>query len=345
MTTKVALTEDQFSTSAIRFGKIESRIISGGIKVNGVLDVPPQNLVSVSAPLGGFVKNTVLLQGMKVQKGEVLVSLEGPEYIQLQQDYLTNKSQLDFMQLEYQRQQDLAKENVNAVKTLQQARSNFLTTKAKLEGSRAMLKMIGLDPMELENGSIQSIIKIFSPISGFITQVNINLGMHVNPTDVMFRIIDTDHLHAEAQVFEKDISRLKVGQKVRVILSNDPRERLATVYLIGKEITADRTVRVHCHFEEEDPTLIPGMYFSAVIEVANRAVPSLPDEAMVTFEGKKYIFISTGKLSFEMREVKTGASESGFTEVILPESVAADSTKVVTFGTYDLLSKLKNNEQ
>ncbi len=340
---EVVLNEEQFTSANIRLGQVEQRSINGTIRANGMLDVPPQNLVTVSAPLGGFVKNTDLLQGMKVQKGQVIVTLEHPDYIQIQQDYLDLNSQLEFQQLEYQRQEALAVENVNAAKALQLARSHYLSTKAKVQGLRAKLRLINIDPSLLEKGVISSTIRLYAPISGYITQVNINIGMHVNPADVMFRIIDNSHLHAEAQVFEKDITKLKVGQKVRFVLSKDSRERTAKVYLVGKEITPERTVRVHCHLDQEDPTLIPGMYFNAFIETDNQTVTALPENAVVNFGSKDYVFVVKNEAlrQYEMTEVKKGNSESNYVEVTLPDGLPL-STRIVVSGAYELLGFLKN---
>ena len=343
---EVVLTEEQFKTTALLLGRVEQRNISGTIRANGMLDVPPQNLVTISAPLGGFVKTTELLQGMKVKKGQVIVTLEHPDYIQLQQDYLESKSQLDFLQLEYQRQEELAKENVNAAKSLQQSRSNYFGTKARVLGLLAKLKFINIDPAELEKGVISSSINLYAPISGYVTQVNVNIGMHVNAVDVMFRIMDNNHLHAEAQVFEKDIPKLKIGQHVRLTLSNDSRERTAKVYLIGKEITPERTVRVHCHLDQEDPSLIPGLYFSALIETDNQMVNALPENAVVNFEGKDFIFILKNEAlhQYQMTEIKKGSAESGFVEISLPASFPVQ-THVVVKGAYELLSFLKNTSE
>src|SRR5882762_1346506 len=340
---EVVLNEEQFKNASIRLGKVEQRSINGTIKANGMLDVPPQNLVTVSAPLGGFVKNTDLLQGMKVQKGQVIVTLEHPDYIQIQQDYLDFASQLEYQQLEYQRQEALARENVNAAKALQLARANYFSTKAKVQGLQARLMLINIDPAQLEKGVISSTIHLYAPISGYITQVNVNIGMHVNPADIMFRIIDNAHLHAEAQVFEKDITKLKIGQKVRFTLSKDSRERTAKVYLVGKEITAERTVRVHCHLDEEDPSLIPGMYFNAFIETDSQTVPALPESAVVNFGGNDYVFIVKNEAlrQYEMTEIKKGNSESSYVEVILPDGLPS-STEIVVGGAYELLGFLKN---
>jgi cobalt-zinc-cadmium efflux system membrane fusion protein len=341
---EVTLTAEQVKILDLSLGKIEKRQISNVIKVNGMLDVPPQNMVTISAPLGGFIKYTELLQGMRVKKGQVLATMEDPAYIQLQQDYIDSKSQLEFLELEYNRQQQLAAENVNAAKTLQQSKSNYLSTKAKVEGLRARLELIHLSPQEIEKGEIKSSISVLSPISGYVTQVHVNIGMYVQPADVMFKIVDTEHLHAEAQVFEKDLSKLKVGQHVLINLTNESTPRHANVYLIGKEISDERTVRVHCHLNKEDPNLIPGMYFSALIEIGEEAVNTVPENAVVSFEGTDYLFFSKGNNNFGWVEVKTGAIENGYSEVILPEGFDMNAS-IVVHGAYALLSKVKNVEE
>jgi membrane fusion protein, heavy metal efflux system len=341
---EVTLTDQQLKILNITLGKIEKRVLSSTVKVNGMLDVPPQNLVTISAPLGGFIKHTELLQGMKVKKGELIAVMEHPDYIQLQQDYLDSKNQLEYLELEYKRQQELATENVNSAKALQLSKSTYLSMKAKTEGLRSKLKLINILPSDIENGEIKNTVSIVSPITGFVMQVNVNIGMYVNPTDVMFKIVDTDHLHAEAQVFERDLAKLKVGQRVLINLTNETVPRIAKVYLIGKEISTERTVRVHCHLEKEDPNLIPGMYFSALIEMGNNPVNALPENAVVSFEGKEYLFTSKNKNTFNMVEIKTGVTESGYTEIMLPDGFDITAS-IVTNGTYALISKLKNAEE
>ncbi|MGE0588765.1 MAG: efflux RND transporter periplasmic adaptor subunit [Cyclobacteriaceae bacterium] len=345
-TNNVRLTEAQAKTVNLQLGKIEPRTLSNTIKANGQLDVPPQNMVTVSATLGGFVKQTSLLQGMHVKKGQVIATMEHPDYIQLQQDYLESKSKLDFYKAELTRQEELAKENINATKTLQEAQSNFQGTKAKVDGLQSKLKLININADDLEKGSIRNTINIYAPIDGYVTQVHVNIGMYVNPADVLFKIVDTKHLHAEVFVFEKDVLKIKIGQKIRLQLANESNERIANVYLIGREISSERTVSVHGHLEKEDDSLLPGMYFSALFESGENEVPSLPEDAIVTFEGKEYIFIARDavKREYEMIEISKGMCESGYCEVTLPNGSDA-SSEIVTHGSYDLLSYLKNKEE
>jgi cobalt-zinc-cadmium efflux system membrane fusion protein len=328
-------------------------------------------MVSVSVPLGGFLKSTPLLQGVHVRKGQQIAVIENPDYIQIQQDYLEAGTQYEFSKNDYDRQQQLAAENVNAQKTLQQARATFQIWQAKKNGLHAKLKLLNIDIAALEKGEITSTAGVYAPINGFVTEVNVNIGKFVNPTDVLFKIVDTEHLHAELTVFEKDVPRIRTGQKVRFTLANESRERTATVYLIGREIGTDRTIRIHCHIDREDKNLLPGMYLKAIIEAGATDVAALPDDAIVDYQGKKYIFIPVdapaahpaadttasqshvGKAEqqedgadshFKMIEIQTGNSEMGYTEVILPADVPAH-TAVVVRGAYAILSKIMNSEE
>jgi len=342
---QVELSAAQEKAIGLQLGHVEMKDLSGAVKANGMLDVPPQNLVSVSAPMAGVVKSTELLQGMRVQKGQVLVTMQHADYIQLQQEFLEVKSQQDYLKAEFERQQELSKDNVNSVKVLQRSKSDYETGLARYAGLRAKLQLLGIDADKLNEKNIQSGISIVSPISGFVTHVNVNIGKFVNPTDVMFTIVDTDHLHAELTVFEKDVQRIRVGQKVRFTLANEQKPRMATVYLVGREIGPDRTVRIHCHLDTEDSNLLPGMYLSAFVEAGAQHVPALPEEAVVNYDGKNYVFVPAEKGGlFRMVKVVTGVTDLGYTEIHFNDRLKPQ-TKVVVSGAYDLLSQLKNSEE
>ncbi|KAB2918561.1 MAG: efflux RND transporter periplasmic adaptor subunit [Bacteroidetes bacterium] len=349
----IELTAEQVKNAGIVLGSIEMRQLSGTIKATGVLDVPPQNLVSVTVTLGGFLQHTELLQGMQVSKGQVIATLKSNEYIQLQQDYIENRSRLEFLEAEYKRQELLAKDNVNALKTLQQSKADYEGTKAKAQGLRAKLQMAGAPLQQIEKGDISAVLNITSPISGYVTQVNVSLGAFISPGVEMFRIIDTKHLHAEIRVFERDLSKIKLGNLVHFSIAHETTDRKAHVYLIGREIEQDRTVRIHCHLDKEDPELLPGMFITATVETQSGTLPSLPNEAVVAYENKKYIFAFEGTKKegdaemneYAMIEVTSGLSENGFTEVQLPTKTDMKELKVVTKGAYALLAKQFNSEE
>jgi cobalt-zinc-cadmium efflux system membrane fusion protein len=342
--TELTLSIEQAQLIDLKTAPPQLRALSNIIKANGKLDVPPQQLISISVPFGGFLKSTDLLQGMRVSKGELIAVIENTEFIQMQQDYFEAKSQLDYARAEYDRQQELAKENINAQKALQQAKANYLTLLGKTNGLKAKLKLINIDATNVEKGDIQPGINIYSPINGYVTQVNANIGSFLNPHDVLFRIVDTEHLHAELTVFERDVPKLKIGQTVLFTLANENTERGATIHLIGREISADRTVQVHCHLDKEDKDLLPGMYLSAIVETGSNKVWSVSDTAIVAFEGKNFVFVETAKNTYRMVEAKTGTSEAGYTELEMLNGISA-SSKIVSRGAYSLLSKLKNSEE
>ena len=340
----ITLTDTQYKAAAISLGKIERKPMGTTLQVNGILDVPPQNLITIAAPMGGFVKSTKLLQGMKVNKGELLVTLENQDYIQLQQDYLDNVSKLEFSEAEYKRQQELAKENVNALKALQQAKANYQSLRAHVKGMEAKLAMINISLSSLEEGNIQPTINLYSPIQGYVTVVNVNIGQYVNATDVMFKIVNIEHLHAELQVYEKDVNRLVIGQKVTFQLANEDNIRTASVYLIGKEISPERTVRVHCHLDKEDEHLLPGMYVTASIETTLHETDVLPTRAVVNFQGEDFIFAATpDKVKFESIPIRTGNSTDEYTEVQLPPNFDK-SRGIVIKGAFELLGLFKNTQ-
>ena len=342
----VSLSPEQYKVADIRLGAIEMKELSGTTKVNGVLDLPPKSLVSISTPLEGILKDTEMLQGMHVKKGTLVAVMQNPEFIQMQQDYLDYKSQLQFLKLELDRQEELAKENVNSKKALQKASSEYHSVSARLLGQKTKLSLLDISFSELEKGNLKKTFNLYAPISGYVTQVNTNIGAFASTTDVLFQIADTEHLHAELTVFEKDVPKLKIGQKVRFTLANEQTERMATVFLIGREISKERTVQIHCHLDKEDTQLIPGMFLKAYVESGANKVAALPDQAIVEFEGKKYVFIELGlegnSHQFKMIEVKIEVAENGYTQVSSAESLTA--AKIVVKGAYDLLSQVKNAE-
>lgn len=357
----VELSEAQYKTAAIALDKVAMKNLSASIQVSGMLDIPPQNLVSVSALMGGFIKSTDLLQGMKVHKGQVIASIQNPDFIQIQQDFLDNQSKLKFAEQEYKRQEELAKENVAAQKTMQQSLAEYQSLKATHSGLLEKLSILGITPASLEQGNIRSTVNIVAPISGYVTTVNVNIGKFVNPQDVICEIVDPEHMHVELTVFEKDLSKIKIGQKIRFVLINESdKERTAKVYLINHKISEDRTVRIHAHMDKEDASLIPFMYLKAYIETGAQALTALPDEAIVSSGGKYYIFKDAkghaeptgGDLkhheeaySFQAIEVGKGISQNGYTEVSLPEGFDLQNTEIVTKGAYALLSKMNNSEE
>lgn len=339
----ITMSRDQQAAVGITLGKIVRERVSLRVRATGKLDVPPQNLVTIAAPMGGFVVSTSLLQGMKVKKGQVVATLKHQDYIQLQQDYLNNLSQLEFLENDYKRQLELSKDNINAQKTLQQAKSTYASMQAIVQGLEAKLKMINIAPTSLRDQGIRSTINLYSPIDGYVTDVRINVGKYVDAASELVTIVDMQHVHVELAVYEKDINRLHPGQRVQFYLVNDTTMHKAFIHLIGKEISADRTVRVHCHLEQEDERLMPGMFVTADIEADAQKVDVLPTSAIANYQGEYYIFIADSDTTFRPVMIKTGVEVNGKTRVEIADTIR--NRDVVITGTFQLLGLFKNTDE
>ncbi len=339
----VALTDAQLKNAGVQTGKLSEQSILSILRVSGMIDVPPQNMVSISVPLGGYLKSTKLLPGMHVRKGESIAIIEDQQYIQLQQDYLTAKAKLVFAKQEHERQKELNQSKASSDKVYQQSLADYTSLEILVKSFAEKLKLIGFNPSTRNVNNISKSISIPSPINGFVSKVNVNIGKYVTPADVLFEIVNPSDIHLVLMIFEKDINKLFIGQKLIAYSNSNPEKKYpCEIILIGKDFSNDRSVEVHCHFEKYDKTLIPGMYMNAEIEVKSNNSLVLPSDAIVTYENKQFVFIEKGKQQYEMTEIKTGNSENGFTEIIIDDKNA--NQIFVSKGAYSLLMKLKNTD-
>lgn len=337
----VTLSDAQHKNAGIELGKIEQKSISSVLKVNGRIDVPPQNIISVSVPMGGYLKYTKLLPGMHLSKGEVIAVMEDQQYIQLQQDYLTAKARLNFTANEYLRQKELNQSKASSDKVFQQTEVDYTTEKINVKSLAERLELIGINPNKLDENTISKSINIYSPIDGYVSTVNVNIGKFTQPSEVLFELINPADIHLALTIFEKDLSKLSIGQKLFAYTNSQPdKKHECEIILIGKNLSAERSTEVHSHFEDYDKGLVPGMYMNAEIEIKKTNVYALPDEAIVRFENNQYIFLSETETKFTIQEVKTGDSENGFIEIISGADLVGK--KIVVKGAYNLLMTMKN---
>lgn len=336
----VTLSADQLKTANITLGTTQKMSMHKVLKVNGVIDVPPSNIVSISIPMGGYLKKTSLIPGMLVKKGAILAVLEDPSYIQLQQDFLTAKSRLEYLDADYIRQKGLNETKATSDKIFQLAKSDFESQKYLVKSLSEKLKMIGLNPAVLNENSISRSINFYAPINGYITKVNVNIGKYITPTDVLFEIIDPSDLHLRLTVFENDAPNLKIGNKVVFYTNSDVSKKYtAAVAAITPNINEERTTDVHCHLENEKANLYPGTFANAEIELGNAKLNALPEDAIVKWENKPFVFIKKDNNTFKLVPVELGVVTNGFVEI----KTDLGLQEVVVKNAYTILMKLKNS--
>lgn len=339
------LSKVQFEYSDMKLGKLEMHDFHETVKANGTMDVPPQNRVSVMAYFGGYVKDMQILPGEQVEKGQSLFTLENPDYVQLQQEYLEANGQLAYLKSDYKRQKNLAQDNVTSQKNYLKAEADYNVTQARFKSLQHQLTLMGLDPNAITLDNIRTTIVIKSPISGYVTQVNINKGSYLTSQDVAISLIDIEHMHLELDVFENDLAQIAVGQSIQFKIQNNSRIYQAEVYLINKSVDPEkRTIRVHGHIVDDKNTNLfaPGMYIEAEISSAGETQLSLPENALVEADGKHFVLAlnsaSNNGFSFSKKEVQTGISSKGFIAITNPQDFA-DSTEFLVSGAFNLLTE------
>ena len=342
---QVTLTDLQIKNSGIETSTLSNLDIAHKILLTGQVDVPPQGMARVSAPSGGYVKVSNFMPGNFVSKGPTLAILENPELVQLQQDYLLAKSNLQYAKQDYSRQKDLNANKASSDKVTQKAFNESQNQNIMMKGMAQKLTAVGVNPGSLNANTIRRTFAVKSPISGYISTVNVNIGQYVSPVDKMFEIVNTGDLHLALKVFEKDLNKIKTGQKVFAFTNQNPTKKYeARVFIIGKDFSADRSVLVHCHFVDDSLALLPGTFMNAEMEADSEEGIVIPDDAIITWEEKQYVFEEIQPKTYKMFPVEIGNSENGFTQLL---NVKEENTKkkFVTKGAYQLLMALKNVEE
>jgi cobalt-zinc-cadmium efflux system membrane fusion protein len=346
----VELRADQIKLAQIELGAVEMHSLGNILKVNGIVSVAPQNQATVSMPLGGFIKSTTLLPGDAVAKGQTLAVIVNQDFVDIQQNYLEAKNRLVFAEAEYKRHTALFKDDVYSEMNVQQVTVEYKNLKALIKSLEQKLFLIGVSPDQLSEDNISNTVNLVSPIRGYIKSVNINIGKYVSPTDVLFEIVNTDHLLLELTLFEKDADKVATGEKIRFYINNETEEHEALIMQTGKSVGADKTFSVYAQVTSTCKNVLPGMYVNAYIQESGNQVTALSSESIVSFDDKEYIFVyekekeEAGKpfTEYRMIEIKKGASGGGFTEIKLPEGFNITTARIVTKGAYTLLSAKKN---
>jgi len=369
---EVALTEAQFKTVGIEYGTIENKNLNKVIKANGFTAVPPQNAANISTLIGGTVKDIFVLEGTFVNKGKVLATIQNLEVVEMKEDYNAAIANIEYLQLEYNRQKTLSDENVNPRKILQEVKAKLAVERARAQAAKNKLNTLNMST----NGS-SALIPIVAPISGYVGKINITKGAFAETGTVLFEVIDNSQMHLDLNVYEKDLASISVGQEVDFVLTNQSNKSIkGKIFGINKSFSNEsKTIAVHAKINPSDTKgLISGMYVSANININNATVQALPKDAIVKNGDKYFIFIQeehqeeTAKaepkddghnhaegeehhddenetpthkeVHFEAIEVIPGTTDLGYTEVNFVSEIPADA-KIVVKGAFYLLSAMK----
>jgi len=337
---KVALKLNQLEIMGIELGNLSQLNLGASLKVNGQLELPPQNMASVSAIIGGRVQSVSVVEGDFVKKGQVIATLNNPEFISMQRAYLAAKSNLTYLEKDYVRKKELEKEGITSARAFQESEAAYFNAKADLNAAKATLNLLGVNTAQVDKGVISASIPVVAPIQGYIQKIEINIGKSVAPEQEMFEIVDNNFLHLGLNVFEKDIEKLGMGQKIAFTLSTRPNKIYeAEIFALGKAFDLDtRSVKVHAKIIGTHEGLLTGMFVEARIATDSKMVDALPDEAFVNEKGLDYVFVQREKdkedIVLEKIQVIKGVSDLGFSEVMFTNPITKNDLIVIKSAYY-----------
>ena len=287
------LTDEQMKAVGIEIGSIEQKQLSATLKANGALRVPNSNKANATSLFGGVIKSLNVEIGDFVRKGQVIATISNPQFIQLQEEYLSINSRIEFAEQEFVRQRELNDGNVGAKKNLQSATTELNTLRTRKSSLNQQIQMMGINPASLSNSSLKSSLVVTSPISGTISNVFAKIGSYVDVSSPIAEIIENTALHLDLQVYEKDIPLIKIGQKIDFVVTNNPNKTYsAEVYSIGSSFSGEsKTIAVHSKITGDKAGLIDGMSITGTVSSDDVLSTAVPNDAIVNSDGKYYIFL------------------------------------------------------
>jgi cobalt-zinc-cadmium efflux system membrane fusion protein len=370
--TIASLTTEQIKTVGITYGTVEMKELTATIKANGNLKVPNNSKGNATSLYGGVIKSLNVQIGSFVRKGQVIATIANPQFIQLQEEYLTAASKITFAEQELARQKELNEGNAGAKKNLQSATAELSSLRTRRASLQQQIQLMGINPNTVSNSNLKSALVVTSPISGTVSNVFAKIGSYVDVSSPVAEIVDNGSLHLDLNVFEKDLPMLKVGQIIHFTLTNNPTtEYDAVVYSIGTAFENEsKTIPVHCTVKGNKTGLIDGMNITGIVSLNNVTTPAVPTTAIVEADSKFYIFVITNKepeehheegeethdhkeaekdkeaeptntTNFEKIEVVKGVTNMGYTAVTFVTDIPAGA-KIVTKGAFFINAKLSN---
>ena len=337
----IELSDSQVKNAGLVTGNPEEKNVKGILELQGTVTVPPKSVVSVSIPLGGYIKKTDLMAGMHVRKGQLLAVVEDMQYIQLQQDYLTAKEKYQLSQSEYNRQKELNAKKASSDKLFEQTVAEMQTQRIYMASLAQKLSLSGINVKTLSASNISKTVSVLSPINGLVSKVNVNVGKYISPTDMLFELMETSDVVLVMNAFEKDVHLLSVGQTVSVFTNADPSKKYtAKIAYINQSLNGDRAAEVVCKLNIYNNALIPGLFINAEAEFENEKALTVPEDAIVKWQNKFYVFSNTENQKYKMIPVETGSSSNGYRQI--KSSFIDKSSKIVVKNAYTLLMTFMN---
>ena len=360
----IPLTAKQVSTVDLKMGEAVEREMDATIDAKGSLVLRAQAMGDVASLMGGIVKSISVKEGQFVHKGQLVATVENTDVVSLQREYYSAAKECELARIDMERQKLLAHNGAGIKRSLQQAQKDYHVAHANMLGIGRQLAQMGISTAAVAKGKFTTAFPLRAPISGVVSEMTASLGSYADMQTPLMKIRNTQAVECDLNVFEKDLAKIKVGNRVTMSLTNQPGVKLSgTIYGMNQYFN-DNTKAVAVHVKLDAASvksylhsssgnthggkLFAGMYVSGKIATGSQQCLALPSQAIVNSDGKQYVFAlngapSKGNYSFSRHEVTTGASDGKYTEVKLCDHLlkgkdGAAGKKIVTGNAYYLAS-------
>lgn len=293
--------------SRLLFETAHVETVESRLSAPAVVEADPQRFARVFPPVAGRLVKLHVQLGDRVERGQLLASLNSPDFFAAQNDYLKAKNAVQLTSRALKRQQELQEKKIAAQKDVEQATSDYQSAKSDLESATGKLLALGFNPDADKPGQP---LQVASPLAGRVVDMASAHGEFRNDaTAPLMTVADLSTVWLTASVQEKDLRHLRAGQQIQASLVAYPGEVFTgEVLFIGDLIDPDlRTIKVRIAFANPDGRLKPGMFATVTFLGFPESRVSVPNAAIVQIGSAAFVFEQTKPWTLQPREVSLGA--------------------------------------
>ncbi len=307
---EIVLSGNQVKSSNLIVGKLKKAPLDKKLTVFGELAVAPEDKAELHLVHHAFIEGTKILPGETVQKGQVLATYSHPDILTLQSDYLASVNNLKQLEADYTRKKSLSENQSISVKSLQEAEARYFEEKVSMDSKKSLLHKLGINIASLQKGTSQDVLSLRAPFNGTITEVNISAGMLVEPSSSLFELVNLEEMHLEFNVFPKDVSQLKEGQKVTFRLPEGNQWYESSLHFINKKVT-NNSVLAHADLPES-VNLPLGAQLEAQVHISTDSLLLMPKKGVIRKGAQIFVFEEAANGGYQKIEVQVKEENEEF---------------------------------
>jgi membrane fusion protein, heavy metal efflux system len=289
------------------------------LQLQGEIQINQDRLAHVVPRLAGVVIASVKNLGDEVKKGELLAVLESQTLADLKSEHLATKTRLELAQSTFDRERRLWEEKISAQQDYLASRHALVEVQIAHRNAEQKLLALGLTHAAVMRGDPDNFTRyeIRAPIKGVVTEKHLAIGEAVKDDASIFTIADLSTVWTEMTIYPKDLSSVKLGQKVTVRASALNTEAEGRVSYVGSLIGEQtRSAKARVTLQNPDRSWRPGLFVTVDLVQDETEVPvAVSVEAIQTYRDWKVVFGRFGEF-FEVRPVELGRSDGKWVEIV-----------------------------